>query len=108
MNKLPKLTEEERNAAFERAMQVRRGRAMLKSRLKSGTVSVEEAMGEDCAQKMRVTQFIKSIPSVGDAKAKSLMLELGIPQNRTVGGLGCRQREQLIAKGEEYRSRAVH
>lgn len=108
MNKLPKLTEEERNAALERAMQVRRERAMLKSRFKSGTVSVEEAMGEDCAQKMRVTQFIKSIPGVGDAKAKSLMLELGISQNRTVGGLGCRQHEQLIAKGEEYRSRAVH
>lgn len=34
MNKLPKLTEEERNAALKRAMQVRRERAMLKSRLK--------------------------------------------------------------------------
>lgn len=72
MNKLPKLTEEERNAALERAMQVRRERAMLKSRFKSGTVSVEEAMGEDCAQKMRVTQFIKSIPGVGDANAKDI------------------------------------
>jgi hypothetical protein len=95
---VPQMTDEQRKAALESAMRARAERADLKARVKSGEVSVEAVLGMDiaAAEGMRVAELIKSCPGYGDARAKKLMAELGIPENRRVRGLGSRQREALV------------
>lgn len=108
MNDVPKLTDEQRAAAMNRAMEVRRERAALKARVKAGTVPLSEAMEADCAKGMRVIQLLRSVPGIGSAKADRLMEEFGIAPNRKVGGLGHRQRERLLTLGEESWSKIPH
>ena len=44
---------------------------------------------------MRVLALLKSLPSIGDVKAKEIMRELDISETRRVQGLGTRQVEKL-------------
>lgn len=108
MNDVPELTEKERQAALNRAMEVRRERAALKARVKAGLVPLSEAMEADCAKGMRVSQLLRSVPGIGSAKAEELMKEGGIAPNRKVGGLGCRQREHLLTASDRYWAQIPH
>jgi hypothetical protein len=95
---VPQISEEQRKAALESAIRVRHERADLKAKIKAGEVSVEAVLGMDiaAAEGMRVVDLIKACPGYGEAKAKKLMDELGIPENRRVKGLGKNQREALV------------
>ena len=95
---LPQLTPEQRKAALEKAAQARHERAELREKIKSGKVSLAEALDSDdpIANRMKVSALIESLPGYGKAKAAKIMDELGISATRRVKGLGARQREQLI------------
>ena len=95
---LPQLTDEQRKAALEKAAQARHERAELREKIKSGKVTLEEALDSDdpIACRMKVSTLIESLPGYGKAKAAKIMDELGISATRRVKGLGARQREQLI------------
>lgn len=96
-NKLPKLTMDERLHALERAMEARRARTELKNLMKSGEVSVTDAIQDSRAEKMRVKAFLMAVPGIGDKKADKIMRSLGIAPNRRVRGLGRNQRAALLA-----------
>lgn len=93
---------EERMASLEKAKAARRARTEAKARLKSGEISVEEfldmAAGDEVIGRMPVNQFLRAIPGVGTAKAALLMAEIGIADSRRLGGLGARQRKEIIAR----------
>ena len=95
---LPQLTDEQRNAALEKAAQARHARAELRANIKSGKVTLEEVLDSDdpIANRMKVSALIESLPGYGKAKATKIMDELGISASRRVKGLGARQREQLL------------
>lgn len=93
---LPPLTAEKRSEALARANALRRERAEMKARLKRGEVSVEEALGAEAMQRLRVTELVGSLPGYGPAKTGELMARLGIKPSRRVRGLGRRQREALL------------
>ena len=46
--------------------------------------------------KIKVGQFIQSLPGYGKAKAEKLMAEIGIPENRRLAGLGDNQVAKLV------------
>ena len=98
----PALTPEQRQAALEKAAQARRARAELKERLKMGSLSFEELLeqaGQDeVVAKMKVLAMLESLPGVGKVKARRLMDEVGISENRTLHGLGDQQRKKLFEK----------
>lgn len=96
-NGVPKLTEEERRSALDRAMKVRRERARLKQYMKAGKVSLAEALDTDCAKRLPVKQLLASIPGIGVSKAERIMRTLHIEPTRRVGGLGPRQRAALLS-----------
>ena len=52
---------------------------------------------DDLARKTKVAQVVRALPGVGKARAAAIMERAGIPAERRVGGLGARQREQLLA-----------
>lgn len=94
----PQLTPEQRAAALEKAAEARAARAEIKARLKMGSMSLQEALDSDDPNvgKLKVVALIEAMPGVGKVKARRLMEEIGIADNRRVQGLGAQQRAALL------------
>lgn len=96
---LQPLTPEMRAAALEKAARVRRERAEVKSRLKRGGTTLPAILAEAEADatigKMKVSVLLKSMPGVGEVKARQIMERLRIADNRRISGLGSNQRTEL-------------
>jgi hypothetical protein len=96
----PSLSDEQRQAALEKAKEARRARAELKERLKMGSITLTElldqAADDEVVAKMKVIAVLESLPGVGKVKADRTMKEIGISESRRVRGLGAQQREALL------------
>ncbi len=94
----PQLTPEQRAAALEKAAQARAARADIKARLKMGSLSLAEALdsSDTNVAKLKVVSLLESLPGVGKVKARRVMDEIGIADNRRVQGLGAQQRAALL------------
>lgn len=95
----PQLTPEQRANALEKAAAARAARAELKNQLKNGAVSLAEALSstDGTVGKLKVVALLESLPGVGKVKARKLMEEIGIADNRRVQGLGQQQKQALLA-----------
>jgi|SRR5210317_1329970 DNA uptake protein ComE-like DNA-binding protein len=96
----PALTPEQRKAALEKAAAARTARAEVKARLKMGSLSLAEALGSDDVHiaKMKVVALLEALPKVGKVKARRIMDEVGIADNRRIQGLGAQQRAALLGR----------
>jgi hypothetical protein len=96
----PTLSPEQRQAALEKAREARAARSALLAGLKAGTVTLADVLGrdDDIARRTSVAQVVRALPGVGPARANAAMQRAGIILDRRVGGLGARQREQLLAE----------
>ena len=99
---LPKLTDEQRAAALEKAAAARRARADLKEKLKKGLTDLkkvlDDAESDEILGKMKVSALLEALPKVGKVKAQEIMNELEIAPTRRLRGLGERQRKNLLAR----------
>ncbi len=98
---LPKLSDEQRKEALEKAAQARKARAELRTKIKNGDISVEQVLADvdnPVVARMKVSMLIESLPGFGKAKAAKLMEELEISESRRIKGLGTRQREELLER----------
>jgi len=98
----PELTAEQRAAALVKAGEVRRERAVIKQRLKRGTMSAPEALAaaktDDVIAKLRVSALLESLPGIGKVRAGQIMEQVGIAPTRRVQGLGDVQRAALLVE----------
>jgi hypothetical protein len=96
----PQLTPEQRDAALAKAAAARRARAELKEKLKMGSLSLADVLGQTdddpVVAKTKVLAVIESLPGVGKVKARRTMEEIGIAETRTLKGLGAQQRKALL------------
>ena len=96
----PKMTDEQRAAALARAAEARRVRAEIKQLLKTGSLTLEDvfarAAEDDLIAGIKVSALVVSMPHMGKVKAKRLMEELRIADNRRLRGLTERQRNDLL------------
>lgn len=96
----PKLTPEQRQAALAKAAEARRQRAEMKELLKTGSLRLSEVLEraetDDIVAGTKIYSVLVSLPGLGKIKAKRLMEEHGIAENRRIRGLGSRQREVLL------------
>jgi hypothetical protein len=96
----PQLTDEQRQAALEKAAEARRVRAEIKNRLKIGSLSLPELLAEadqnDTVAKIKVLAVLESLPGVGKVTARRKLDELGIAESRRLSGLGSQQRQSLV------------
>jgi hypothetical protein len=94
----PILTAEQRAAALAKAAEARAARADIKARLKMGSMTLREALNSDDVNvgKLKVLSLLESLPGVGKVKARRLMEEVGIAENRRVQGLGAQQKRALL------------
>jgi guanylate kinase len=84
------LTAEQRKAALEKAAQVRRERAAVKTRIKNSEASVRQIISEgqdnEIIGKMRVLDVLQAIPGLGKVRARNLMERLGSPSRGASAG----------------------
>jgi hypothetical protein len=96
----PKMTDEQRAAALARAAEARRVRAEIKQLLKTGSLTLddvfERAAEDDLVGGIKVSALVVSMPHMGKVKAKRLMEDLRIADNRRLRGLTERQRTDLL------------
>ena len=96
----PKMTPEQRAAALERAAEARRVRAEIKQLLKTGSLTLEDvfvrAEEDDLVAGIKVNALVVSMPHMGKIKAKRLLEDLRIAENRRLRGLTPRQRTELL------------
>ncbi len=98
----PKLTDEQRRRALEKAAQARRVRAETKELLKTGSITLSELFAKaeenDLLAGLKVESLIAAMPGTGKIKAKRLMESIGIAENRRIRGLGDNQKEALLTE----------
>lgn len=103
---VPELTVEQRLAALEKAANVRRERAEVKSRLKNSSASLAEVIREgqrnEAIGKMKVVDLLQAMPGLGKVKARNLMQRIGISESRRVRGLGSNQVAALEREFEHH------
>lgn len=93
--------EVDRVAASRAAVAARRARAAVKAEMAKGgrnPLDVLRVAFEDPESpegRLRVTEFLTSIPAIGVTKAERIMGELGIANAKRVGGLGRLQRRKM-------------
>lgn len=94
----PQLTPEQRTAALAKAAEARTARAEIKNRLKMGSMSLSDALASDdgFVGKLKVVSLLESLPGVGKVKARRIMAEIEIADNRRVQGLGAQQKSKLL------------
>ncbi|MBG7603058.1 MAG: integration host factor [Actinobacteria bacterium] len=94
----PQLTPEQRSAALVKAGEARAARAEIKARLKMGSMTLAEALESDDVNvgKLKVVSMLESLPGVGKVKARRVMEDVGIADNRRVQGLGRQQKQKLL------------
>jgi DNA uptake protein ComE-like DNA-binding protein len=94
----PQLSPEQRAAALAKAAEARAARAEIKNQLKIGSLSLSEALSSSDTNvgKLKVVSLLESLPGVGKVKARKIMEEIGIADNRRVQGLGQQQKSALL------------
>ena len=96
---IPQLTTEQLEAARAAATEARRRRADLKSKVRTGEISLSQALDvaatDDVLAHVKVVDLLKALPRVGEKRAGVVMTRLDIAPNRRIRGLGRRQVERL-------------
>jgi guanylate kinase len=91
----------DRVAASRNAVAARRARASLKRDLASRVVSPQTVLtrafadASSAAGTLRITDFLISLPAIGEGKRDRILDHLGISPVKRLGGLGVRQRIAL-------------
>ena len=94
----PQLTPEQRAAALLKAAEARAARAEIKRQLKLGSITVADALASTDVNvgKLKVIAMLESLPGLGKVKARKIMEEVGIADNRKIQGLGTQQKKALL------------
>jgi len=97
---LPQLSDEDRARAREKALEARRARAVVKQRLKNGTLSLSDVLAEtdEIVRNTKIMVVLESLPGVGKVRARKIMEKLDIASTRKVKGLGKNQRVALLGE----------
>lgn len=96
---LRELSKEERDTARKKALAARMERAQLKQDFGAGRISFEDVLrraeGSEAIARLKTLELLESLPGVGRVTATRVLEDLGISENRRIGGLGVKQRSAL-------------
>ncbi|MCL2316715.1 MAG: 30S ribosomal protein S13 [Actinomycetia bacterium] len=100
---IPTLSDEQLQAARKAATEARRARADLKTKVRTGEISLGQALDvaedDEILAHIRVSDLLKALPRVGEKRAAGIMTRLSIASSRRIRGLG---KHQLQALKEEF------
>jgi S13-like protein len=92
------LSAEQRQAALQKAREARAARSDLLADLKAGTVTLADVLGRHDDPQGKGRPCRPRGAWRRQARATAIMEYAGIPAERRTGGLGARQRKQLLGE----------
>lgn len=96
---IPQLSTEQLQAARAAATAARRARAALKDQVKSGELTLSQALtkasADDTLSRVKVVDLLRALPRIGVTRSAEIMENLDIAANRRIRGLGRHQVERL-------------
>lgn len=96
---IPELSGAELEQARAAATDARRARAALKEQVKSGAMSLGEALdaasGNESLSRIKVVDLLRALPRVGVTRSQEILERLEIAPNRRIRGLGRHQVQRL-------------
>ena len=98
---VPQISAEARQEALAKAQKVRKERAAMREEMKAGKMTMANVIdrkAEEIVGGMRVKYVLESMPGIGKVRAKEIMDQIGIDENRKVKGLGTRQVAALLER----------
>lgn len=98
---IPKLSDEQRKEALEKAKEARIKRAEVRDQLRSGKLTLKQIIDkkdDPVIGRMKVSTLIETLPGYGKAKSEKIMAELQIAESRRLRGLGERQQQALLER----------
>ena len=97
-NQIPALTDAERMAALDKALEARRKRSSALQELKQGKISLKDLLNtqDDCLRRIKIYDLLRVYKGIGNAKARKIMKELHIAETRRIAGLGKHQYAALL------------
>lgn len=95
---VPILTPEQRKIALDKALEARKVRAKVAEMLSNGELTIEELLEttDKYVKRMKIEKILRCFPGVGKARVPRIMDRLDISMNRSIAGLGERQKKALI------------
>lgn len=98
INSVPTLTDEERKAALDKALEARKKRSLALKELKQGKVTLEDLLEtqDDCLRRIKIYDLLRVYKGIGNTKARKIMKELHIAETRRIAGLGKYQHAVLL------------
>ena len=84
--------------ALRQAAEVRRERAEMLGRLKTGDLSLSDVLAREdrVVGGTRVGRLVESLPGVGPAARRRILAEVGLDEQRRLQSLRAQQRERLL------------
>lgn len=97
-NSVPTLTDKERKAALDKALEARKKRSLALKELKQGKISLEDLLEtqDDCLRRIKIYDLLRVYKGIGNTKARKIMRELHIAETRRIAGLGKHQHAALL------------
>ena len=96
---IPQLSTEQLESARAAATEARRARAQLKDQVKSGALTLSQALDkaleDDVLARVKVVDLLRALPRVGVTRSQEIMESLEIAPNRRIRGLGRHQVDRL-------------
>ena len=98
INSVPTLTDEERKAALDKALEARKKRSLALKELKQGKISLKDLLNtqDDCLRRIKIYDLLRVYKGIGNARARKIMKELHIAETRRIAGLGKHQHAALL------------
>jgi hypothetical protein len=97
---VPPRSADERAAALATALAARRERALLRARLRDGSLTATAVLAELPVPapwaSVRVSWLLEAVPGIGPARCEVLMDRAGIAATRRLRGVGIHQRAALL------------
>ena len=97
---VPHISKEKRDESLKKARQYKTQRAQIKKSIKNGsavfnTFFIIGNFYSDVIANMKLIDMIKSMPGIGEIKAKKILKILRISRRKTIKGLSIKQRENF-------------
>lgn len=98
INSVPTLTDEERKAALDKALEARKKRSLALKELKQRKVSLEDLLNtqDECLRRIKIYDLLRVYKGIGNTKARKILKELHIAETRRIAGLGKHQHAALL------------